>query len=538
MIDWDLEAPGLYRFFQDCFTDKIRGRTKEAYLEALPKARGLMEYIGKAAQIYRSAKPAGELDEARADLPEAVGIYDQIRHDFDSLVLPLDDQPNLSLLKAGGEGGDYSDRVRDFNWDDFYKRYGSFFTHLREHLMADYDYILIDSRTGLTDTGGICTRVMPEKMVGVFAPNFQNIIGLASVIRQSAEYRRNARDPRTLVVFPLASRIAAGAEKLRKIWWRGGEVGEDQTFEGYQAVFQNLFKELYQLDECDLGDYFDATQIPHDNDYAFGEKVAARLDVESIDKLSIGTACTNFTERLVRLDAPWESLTAEAKLTEAKRKVEETQTQVFELQSSKVRTQRFSFVFVIISLLAVLASSSSVRSFFSRLVRSLVSPSTNSSPSNTSSSPLGGGNFNGTGAVSTYSQSGDVKIKVTTSAQNSSPENAVDGKEKTAWIVKGSGAEAWIQFDFDRVVVLKNLTIMPGDFAGLDQWDKTNRLASATVAFPVGKSEMLKFADRMEPQTFDMHNVKTNSLRLRIHSVYGVNPVTAVSEVSFDLTPF
>jgi len=32
-------------------------------------------------------------------------------------------------------------------------------------------YILVDSRTGLTGTSGICTRVMPDKLVAVFVPN-------------------------------------------------------------------------------------------------------------------------------------------------------------------------------------------------------------------------------------------------------------------------------------------------------------------------------------------------------------------------------
>jgi MinD-like ATPase involved in chromosome partitioning or flagellar assembly len=45
------------------------------------------------------------------------------------------------------------------------------------------DYVLIDSRTGHTDTGGICTRQLPDCVVAMFYPNEQNLRGLAPVVR-------------------------------------------------------------------------------------------------------------------------------------------------------------------------------------------------------------------------------------------------------------------------------------------------------------------------------------------------------------------
>jgi hypothetical protein len=231
-----------------------------------------------------------------------------------------DEKTSLFLLKAGSEDGDYANRVRRFDWEGFYTNYGSFFTHLRQQLMEQYSYVLIDSRTGVTDTSGICTRVMPEKLVGVFAPNRQNIEGLVGVIRAATEYRRNSRDPRTLVVFPLASRIVSHST-LRTIWWKGGTLGKE-TFPGYEKTFENLFREMFELDECRLSEYFDATQVPHDPDYAYGEEVAARSSSGTSDKLSIETACGNFAERLVTLSAPWETLPDQHMVTEARRQAE------------------------------------------------------------------------------------------------------------------------------------------------------------------------------------------------------------------------
>jgi hypothetical protein len=108
------------------------------------------------------------------------------------------------------------------------------------------------------------------------------------------------------MVFPLASRIDASASRLRTVWREGGTLGDD-TIEGYQSVFERLFCDLYHLDECKLEDYFNATQIPHDGDYAYGELIAAERDGVS-DNLSIGHKCAELARRLELLDAPWEAL--------------------------------------------------------------------------------------------------------------------------------------------------------------------------------------------------------------------------------------
>jgi hypothetical protein len=213
---------------------------------------------------------------------------------------------HAGLRSPGGPASQdqYWDKVRAFDWDRFYHNHGSFFTHFREMLMAEFDYVLIDSRTGLTDIGGICTRVMPQKLVLVFAPNHQNIDGVVSVATRSIDYRMASRDPRSLTVFPVASRIDASASVPRTIWRQGGEI-RGERIDGYQAIFEELLGKAYRLDRCELGDYFDATQIPHDSDYAYGEAIAAAVDGIN-DRFSIGYACDQLARRLVQLTAPWE----------------------------------------------------------------------------------------------------------------------------------------------------------------------------------------------------------------------------------------
>lgn len=306
LIDWDLEAPGLPRYFREEFPG---GSTPG---HPLREASGLIDYFTDVAAAYGTLAPAERLPEGAAGTARAREVYDIVaeRHPFAAYVQQSPVLPRLHLCTAGrqlsGEAGEgYAARVRGFDWDGFYHNYGSFFPFFRDELMRAFDYVLIDSRTGLTDTGGICTRVMPEKLVTVFVPNRQNIEGVAQVIRAAAGYRRRSRDLRGLVAFPLASRIDASNQRLRQVWWHGGEVDGD-TIEGYQPTFERLLQEVYVLPECSLGDYFNATQVPHDSDYAFGESIAARRGTS--DRFSIGGACAGLVERLVTLDAPWDEV--------------------------------------------------------------------------------------------------------------------------------------------------------------------------------------------------------------------------------------
>ena len=44
------------------------------------------------------------------------------------------------------------------------------------------DYVLIDSRTGHTEVGGVCTRQLPDTVVVMFIPNEQNLTGVSAVV--------------------------------------------------------------------------------------------------------------------------------------------------------------------------------------------------------------------------------------------------------------------------------------------------------------------------------------------------------------------
>src|SRR5262249_44733638 len=65
----------------------------------------------------------------------------------------------IDLIPAGRQGASYATRMNAFNWQNFYDRLGGggFIEALKSRMKEEYDYVLIDSRTGVSDTSGVCT---------------------------------------------------------------------------------------------------------------------------------------------------------------------------------------------------------------------------------------------------------------------------------------------------------------------------------------------------------------------------------------------
>lgn len=94
----------------------------------------------------------------------------------------------LWLMPAGRRDEKYSDLMNSISWRELYDKRDGYL--LLEDLKAQWknylkpDYVLIDSRTGHTDEGGICTRQLPDAVVCLFFPNRQNLIGLTRIVNR------------------------------------------------------------------------------------------------------------------------------------------------------------------------------------------------------------------------------------------------------------------------------------------------------------------------------------------------------------------
>lgn len=314
MIDWDLEAPGLHRFFQGRFSEVVaESKNIGRPFDELP---GLIDLFLTFDQQTPDGPP--ETDEEATERAGRCLQSVQLEHH----VVPTS-IPYLSLMKAGCFDPEYSARVNTFDWESMFNRSPLLIQLLAERLADVYRYVLIDSRTGLTDISGICTTLMPEKLVVVFTPNRQSLTGVIDQVRRATRYRRQSDDLRPLLVFPLPSRIDI-SEPRRRDAWRFGDLRAG--IEGYQPLFEKLFREVYDLSHCDLSGYFDEIQVPHVPAYAYGEEIGALIE-RTGDALSITRSYRSLCERAINGANPWTETpqaASAAKIAEAKAQAAES----------------------------------------------------------------------------------------------------------------------------------------------------------------------------------------------------------------------
>jgi hypothetical protein len=292
MVDWDLEAPGLHRYFRKNVSSAFHG--DENLFDQVP---GLIDlFIEMRERIPRDDEPGKPSTD--------YGVASSLLSEFpltDFIIKT--DIPGLHLLKAGRFDETYASKVASYDWPALYDRSPYLLRAFADRLARDYAFVLIDSRTGLTDTSGICAMLLPEVLVTVFTPNRQSLFGVIDLVREAARYRAASDDLRPLLVYPLPSRIESLEPALRKSW-RYGDANAGVP--GFQQQFEQIFKEIYALSVCDLSSYFEEVQIQHIPKYAYGEEIAL-LTEETSDRFSLTQSYLRFSARLKRGDAPWAS---------------------------------------------------------------------------------------------------------------------------------------------------------------------------------------------------------------------------------------
>ncbi|WP_322752319.1 KGGVGR-motif variant AAA ATPase [Frankia sp. Cas3] len=186
VVDWDLEAPGLHRYFHPFLVDpELAGST------------GVMDMVWDyaLATLDTQGDPSPGWHEPYADV---LNHTVSLRWDFERGGV-------LSLLSAGRQDDAYGAKVNSFDWADFYDKRGggAFVEAMKQNMAAQFDYVLIDSRTGLSDTAGICTVQLPDILVACFTFSTQSIVGTAAV----AESVRRQRGERDITIWPVPMRV-------------------------------------------------------------------------------------------------------------------------------------------------------------------------------------------------------------------------------------------------------------------------------------------------------------------------------------------
>ena len=188
-IDWDLEAPGLHHYFAPMLTD--------------PPERGVIDLVDD----FR----VGQL--RPAEYPVQLTGGDPV-----------------SLIAAGADDAGYLKKVQAIDWAQLYDDgFGDYLEQCRAQWTSDYDYVLLDSRTGASDIAGICTAHLPDRLVVLFTANHQSVDGAVDIAQRANVARdRLPFDRPQLTVLPVLSRFDTREEYNRSEQWRQTCVEETE----------------------------------------------------------------------------------------------------------------------------------------------------------------------------------------------------------------------------------------------------------------------------------------------------------------------
>jgi MinD-like ATPase involved in chromosome partitioning or flagellar assembly len=256
IADWDLESPGLHRFFQP-FIDV-----------AVSERPGIIDIIRRYAwAMVESPIDLGELhgrEKARETARPAIdGIIDEHIDRVNDHAIRVDwefpEQGALHFLSPGKlTNGDYQATLGSLDWDNFYDNLagGKFFDALREKMKRTYDYVLIDSRTGLGDVADICTVHLPDIVIDCFTMATQGIEGAAMIAELIQEHTK-----RRITILPVPMRI--------------DHAQEEKVQAGLLFAARKFEKLLAGMSEDERRAYLAEAQVPYQASYAYEETLAA-----------------------------------------------------------------------------------------------------------------------------------------------------------------------------------------------------------------------------------------------------------------------
>ncbi len=233
-IDWDVEAPGLDEYFRPWLGSGERP--------------GLTEYV---TAFRRGQAPSWSEHVNQVSLPGC----------------------RLDLITAGVPDDTFIERVQAIDWRALYDdhAFGADLERAREHWKDKYDLVLVDSRTGITDIGGICTVHLPDMLVCLFTANLQSLNGVVKVAQQ-AKLRRDKLplNRAGLLTLPLLSRFdGRGQDEIAKQW--SSRIA-DALEPFYDAWLDEAVSPRHALD---------LTRIPYFSVWTFGERLAVLEERES-----------------------------------------------------------------------------------------------------------------------------------------------------------------------------------------------------------------------------------------------------------------
>jgi tetratricopeptide (TPR) repeat protein len=239
VADWDLESPGLDRFFQPFL------RNREVV-----DGPGIIDLI----RDYERNADKTETGKRAAIISDLSRVE---RYAF-SLDWEFPGRGCLDFLSPGKLNPDYVAALSGLDWDNFYGKLsgGEFLDALRADMKRSYDYTLIDSRTGLSDIADICTVHLPDVLVDCFTLSTQGIVGAARV----AHFIRQRYADRGIRLLPVPMRV---------------DQAEKEKVDAGRLVAVRHFPGLPEgMSDVQRRKYWASIEVPYQAFYAYEETLA------------------------------------------------------------------------------------------------------------------------------------------------------------------------------------------------------------------------------------------------------------------------
>lgn len=305
LIDWDLEAPGLDTFFN---------------VDRKEIKKGLIELLHEYTHLVKTDDDV-EIDE----LPKISSDY---------MIPVIEDR--VFLMPAGNYNEDYNEKIRTFNWEDFYNNLSGkmYIEFLKDELKkSDFDYIFIDSRTGINDYSGICNVQMPDANIIVVAPTIQNIEGSFSMAKTIINSPYTKEEFRTPLVIPILSRLDT-TETEASVW-----------FEKFREKFNPMINSFMRFlaKEVDLSrdltnNFIEKTLLEYKTGISFGEKILFKDIKEEIKPITLENKFQEIAEIIENINSGINTGTSDfiKRLETEKEKIPKFLTEIPKFDASRI----------------------------------------------------------------------------------------------------------------------------------------------------------------------------------------------------------
>jgi len=264
LVDWDLEAPGLERFFG---VDAEEKAAQPGVMDMLLDYKQQMMQESTETEQFPFKKPSDLVIDLHPNSPKG----------------------RLWLLTAGKRDKAnftrYANAVLTFDWKDFYDNWEgeAYFEWLRQQFLEMADVVLIDSRTGITEMGGVCTYQLGDVVVMFCGTSRQNLEGTVQMVAELKSAAVEKARGRSLEVIIVPARVD-----------KESGVGDEFKRE-FLRHFAQYTPEIFKKDS----DYFWQLTIPYATVCAYKEMIVT--PESSIGSEEVYKSFTRLTFALSRL---------------------------------------------------------------------------------------------------------------------------------------------------------------------------------------------------------------------------------------------